>query len=118
MSIMSHGRRPMKGEAIMAMVKIADYSSLPERIGQVFRLDGEEIAVFRLSNGDVRAIENRSPHPKGGTLADGLVSGEFVFCPVYDLKISLADGKVQAPDVGEVRTFKIERDGEQVYIDL
>lgn len=102
----------------MAKVKIADYSSLPERIGQVFKIDGEEIVLFRLSNGDVRAVENRSPHPKGGTLADGLVSGEFVFCPVYDLKISLVDGKVQAPDEGEVRTFTIARDGEQVYIEV
>ncbi|CEG26408.1 nitrite reductase small subunit NirD [Bacillus sp. B-jedd] len=102
----------------MAKVKIADYSSLPERIGQVFKIEEQEIVLFRLSNGDVRAVENRSPHPKGGTLADGLVSGEFVFCPVYDLKISLIDGKVQAPDEGEVRTFTIARDGEQVYIEV
>ncbi|ALC92886.1 nitrite reductase [Bacillus sp. FJAT-18017] len=108
----------MKGDANMAKVKVADYTSLPERIGQVFKIDGEEIVLFRLSNGEVRAVENSSPHPKGGTLADGLVSGEFVFCPVYDWKISLVDGKVQAPDVGQVKTFTIVRDGEQIFIDL
>ncbi|OCA85834.1 nitrite reductase [Bacillus sp. FJAT-27225] len=102
----------------MAKIKVAEYTSLPERIGQVVKIDGEEIVLFKLSNGDVRAVENRSPHPKGGTLADGLVSGEYVFCPVYDLKISLSDGKVQAPDEGQVKTFTIVRDGEQVYIDL
>ena len=44
------------------------FHEIPEKIGQVFKVDDKEIAVFRLSNGDVRAVENRSPHPKGGTL--------------------------------------------------
>lgn len=95
---------------------IADYQSLPERAGQVFMMDGKEIVLFRLSNGEVRAIENRSPHPKGGTLSEGLVSGEFLFCPVYDWKISLQDGKVQAPDEGKVKIYKIERDKDEVFI--
>jgi len=95
---------------------IADYKTLPERTGQVFTIEGEEVVLFRLSNGDVRAIENWSPHPKGGTLSEGLVSGEYVYCPVYDWKISLIDGSVQAPDNGQVKIFQIERDKEQVFI--
>ncbi|SEN86864.1 assimilatory nitrite reductase (NAD(P)H) small subunit [Mesobacillus persicus] len=95
---------------------IADYQSLPERTGQVFKMDGEEIVLFRLSSGEVRAIENRSPHPKGGTLSEGLVSGEYLFCPVYDWKISLQDGKVQAPDEGKVKIYQIERDKDHVFI--
>lgn len=100
----------------MKKTLVTEYQSLPERVGQVFRVDGVEIVLFRLSNGEVRAIENRSPHPKGGTLSEGLVSGEFVYCPGYDLKISLTDGKVQAPDEGQVKIFSVERDNDQVFI--
>lgn len=97
-------------------IELANYSTLPERIGQVFSIAGKEIVLFKLTNGDVRAIENRSPHPKGGTLSDGLVSGEYVFCPVYDWKISLKDGQVQAPDTGQVNVYPLEVSNDKVYI--
>ena len=100
----------------MERILIAEYETLPEKAGQVLNLDGEEVVLFRLSNGEVRAVENRSPHPKGGTLGEGLVSGKFVYCPVSDWKISLLDGQVQAPDSGKVKIFQIERDGKQIYI--
>ncbi|MBB6444339.1 nitrite reductase small subunit NirD [Bacillus benzoevorans] len=99
-------------------IMIAEYHSLPVRAGQVFKAGNEEIVLFRLTNGEVRAIENHSPHPKGGTLAEGLVSGEYVFCPVYDWKISLVDGKVQAPDQGQVKVFPIEVSEDHVYFML
>ncbi|WP_428910965.1 nitrite reductase small subunit NirD [Niallia sp. Krafla_26] len=99
-------------------IQLANYSELPEKIGQVFKIGEEEIAVFRLSNGEVRAVENRSPHPKGGTLVDGLVSGEYIFCPVYDWKISLMDGNVQAPDEGQVKVYPIEVSENKVYINM
>jgi nitrite reductase (NADH) small subunit len=97
-------------------VAAANYSSMPVRAGIVVRADNKEIALYKLTNGEVRAIENKSPHPKGGVLSEGLVSGEFVYCPVYDWKISLVDGKVQAPDSGQVKTFPVEVEADQVYI--
>lgn len=100
----------------MVKVKIADYSSLPERAGQAIAVNGDEIVLFRLTTGEVKAVENRSPHWKGGTLADALVSGSFIYCPVYDLKISLEDGKVQAPDTGEVKTYRVEVENDVVYL--
>lgn len=99
-------------------IKVADYDSLPERAGQTVTVNGENIVVFRISSGEVRAVENRSPHKKGGTLADALVSGNFIYCPIYDLKISLDDGKVQAPDTGEVKIYQVEKKENEVYITI
>jgi nitrite reductase (NADH) small subunit len=99
-------------------VKVADYESLPVGTGQAVIVNSENIVLFRISNGDVKAVENRSPHRKGGTLADALVSGKFIYCPVYDLKISLDDGKVQSPDTGEVKTYEVEVSGNEVYLQL
>jgi nitrite reductase (NADH) small subunit len=95
---------------------VARYDELPLRAGIKAVMNGMEIAVFKLTDGTVRAIENRSPNPRGGVLSDGLVSGEYIFDAVYDWKISLADGKVQAPDEGQVRTFPVEVEEEVVYI--
>jgi nitrite reductase (NADH) small subunit len=99
-------------------IPVANYSNLRNRSGYAIKIDETEIALFKLSNGEVYAIENRSPHPKGGVLSEGLVSGHFVYCPVYDWKISLLDGKVQAPDVGQVRTFKVEINEDIIFIIL
>jgi nitrite reductase (NADH) small subunit len=95
---------------------VGNYSDLPVQAGYAVNINDTEIALFKVTNGKVFAIENRSPHPKGGVLNEGLVSGEFVFCPVYDWKISLADGKVQAPDEGQVKTYQVEVEADNVYI--
>jgi nitrite reductase (NADH) small subunit len=95
---------------------VANYSDLQVRSGYSVKINDEEIALFKVTNGKVYGIENRSPHPKGGVLTEGLVSGEYVFCPVYDWKISLTDGRVQAPDEGQVRTYQVEVEGDNVYI--
>ncbi|MCM2536146.1 nitrite reductase small subunit NirD [Neobacillus pocheonensis] len=97
-------------------IPVANYSNLKVRAGYSIKIDDKEIALFKLTNGEVYAIENHSPHPKGGVLTEGLVSGDYVFCPVYDWKISLVDGKVQAPDVGQVRTFQVEVENDIVFI--
>lgn len=99
-------------------IPVANYSNLRTRAGYAIKIDETEIALFKLSNGKVYAIENRSPHPKGGVLSEGLVSGDYVYCPVYDWKISLMDGKVQAPDVGQVRTFEVEIKEDIIFIIL
>lgn len=97
-------------------IPVVNYSNLRVRSGYSIKIDDTEIALYKLSNGEVYAIENRSPHPKGGVLSEGLVSGEYVYCPVYDWKISLKNGKVQAPDEGQVRTFKVELEENIVFI--
>jgi len=77
------------------------------QMGRVVHIEGQEIAVFRTTSGDLYALDNRNPHPKGGPLAEGMVSGHFIYDPLYDWKIDLRDGLVQAPDHGEVRTHQV-----------
>ncbi|WHY86757.1 nitrite reductase small subunit NirD [Neobacillus novalis] len=102
----------------LTRIPVVNYSNLKARAGYSIKIDNTEIALFKVTNGKVYALENRSPHPKGGVLSEGLVSGEYVYCPFYDWKISLLDGKVQAPDEGQVRTFKVEREEDIVFIVL
>ncbi len=74
-----------------------------------------EIALFRLSDNRVRAVENRCPH-KQGPLADGMVSGETVICPLHTRRIDLATGRVMPPDSGCVRTYDVRVEAGEVYL--
>lgn len=102
-------------EKVMEKVRIASIQDLPEKMGKTVRVGELELAVFKLGNGKVTAIENRCPH-KGGVLAEGIVSGEHVFCPMHDWKICTTDGQVQAPDVGCVSTYKTVVENDDVFL--
>ncbi|EUJ47127.1 nitrite reductase small subunit NirD [Paenilisteria rocourtiae] len=94
---------------------IADLESLTPLIGREIIMNGAKIALFRLSDDNVKAIENRCPH-KNGPLAEGTVSGTDVFCPLHDYKISLETGLVAAPDDGCVKTYETLVENGKIYL--
>lgn len=96
-------------------IKIMPAVDLPVQIGKEVRIKDMSIALFRLANGDIHAVENRCPH-KNGPLAEGIVSGEFVFCPLHDWKISLLTGEVQKPDDGCIQTYEVQVIDGDIYI--
>lgn len=89
-----------------------------ERLGRVVRLGKEEIAVFKTTEGKVFALENKSPGPRGGTIAEGIISGEVLFDPICDWQIGLPDGQVLGPDTGQVRTYPVHILGHEVRIGI
>jgi len=99
----------------MTKIFVDSLSNLPDRLGKTVCVGDIEVALFKLSNGKIRAVENRCPH-KGGVLSEGIVSGKFVFCPMHDWKICLDDGKVQEPDHGCVKTYKTVVENNDVFL--
>ncbi|GKU80499.1 nitrite reductase small subunit NirD [Paenibacillus sp. L3-i20] len=103
----------------MTLVKqkvfVAHFDEMQQRIGREIVVDGNRIAVFRLLDDRVKAIGGICPHTQG-PLAEGIVSGEYVFCPLRDFKVSLLDGTVQEPDDGCVATYDTSIDHGKVYI--
>jgi nitrite reductase (NADH) small subunit len=93
----------------MQRIKVGNAADIAEKRSRVVRIDGLEIALFKLSEGSIRAIENRCPH-KHGKLSEGIVCDTHVFCPLHDWKIDLTDGRVQAPDEGCVTAYRVEVD--------
>ena len=73
-------------------VRLTQCENIPLREGRTVQMDGHEIAVFNLGNRFL-AVENRCPH-RGGPLADGIVSGEKVVCPLHSRKVCLQTGHV------------------------
>lgn len=92
---------------MVVSVVVTNSAELLEQRAKVVQIGETEIALFKLSNGEIRAIENKCPH-KGGKLSEGIVCDHHVFCPLHDWKINLQDGLVQAPDEGCVTTYRVE----------
>lgn len=76
-------------------IRVATVDAIPPREGRVVMLAEQEIAVFNLGDRFL-AVANRCPH-KHGPLADGIVSGETVVCPLHAWRVNLASGQVERP---------------------
>ena len=76
-------------------VRVTTVDQIPLREGRIAFVAGREIAFFNLGD-RVLAIDNHCPH-QGGPLADGIVSGESVVCPLHGWRINLASGQVERP---------------------
>ncbi|MCM3781509.1 nitrite reductase small subunit NirD [Neobacillus mesonae] len=94
----------------MSQKYLVAYESDIDVLGtRVVTIDNTELALFKLSDGTIKALENRCPH-KGGKLSEGMVCGSNVHCPLHDWKIHLSSGEVQAPDEGKVSAYSLEVD--------
>jgi nitrite reductase (NADH) small subunit len=89
----------------MKWIRITQVENIPLREGRAVRIGADEIAIFN-TGARFLAIQNRCPHG-GGPLADGIISGNSVVCPLHGWKTCLESGSVERPKDLEVcvRTF-------------
>jgi nitrite reductase (NADH) small subunit len=73
-------------------VRIARVENIPVREGRAVEVGGHDVAIFNLGDRFL-AVENRCPH-RSGPLADGIVSGTTVVCPLHAWKVDLTSGQV------------------------
>jgi nitrite reductase (NADH) small subunit len=73
-------------------VTLSPLSAIPEGEGRTFDVAGQRLAVFRSRDGSVFATQAECPH-KQGPLADGLLGGGTLICPLHALKFDLKTGK-------------------------
>ena len=101
----------------MIETKIAPLTAIPSGEGRNFSVLGKGIAVFRTRDGRVFATQAECPH-RGGPLADGLLGGSTLICPLHAWKFDLETG---TPIMGEcaIRTFSARVDEEgQIIIGM
>jgi nitrite reductase (NADH) small subunit len=76
-------------------LRITACENIPPREGRAAMAGGREIALFNLGDRFL-AVESRCPH-QGGPLADGIVTGASVVCPLHAWKVGLESGCVERP---------------------
>ena len=84
---------------------------IPPGEGRAFAVDGEQIAVFRLRDGTLRALSAICPH-RGGPIADGQIDQRVVMCPLHHNTFELDTG---CSTTGEepLRSYRVGVDAAQ-----
>jgi nitrite reductase (NADH) small subunit len=99
-------------------VRITEMENIPLREGRSVKVAGREIAIFNLGDRFL-AVDGRCPH-KGGPLAEGIVTGTIVVCPLHAWKVDLESGasKNSANPVPCIETFPTRVEAGVVLIEV
>src|SRR5688572_28595250 len=73
-------------------VTLGPIVAIPLGEGRAYSVDDNRIAVFRSRDGSVFATQASCPH-RGGPLADGLLGGGTLICPLHSFKFDLTTGR-------------------------
>jgi len=79
---------------------------IPLGEARVYRVEGKEVAVFRCRSGEVFATSAECPH-RGGPLADGLVGGHSVICPMHGYAFDLRTGEAPGRACSRLATHRV-----------
>jgi len=75
----------------MTDIDLGPVSAIPPGEGRTVQAFGKRIAVFHMRSGAFFAVQADCPH-RGGPLADGLVGGTTLICPLHAWKFDLTTG--------------------------
>jgi nitrite reductase (NADH) small subunit len=89
------------------VVDLGPLDAIPLGEGRTCVIGGLEIAVFRTREGEVHAVQARCPH-RGGPLADGLVGGGSVVCPLHARRFDLRSGEPIGDLCARLATYRVE----------
>jgi nitrite reductase (NADH) small subunit len=71
---------------------IGHLTQIPLGEGRNFDIDGTIVTVFRTRSNELFATQPRCPH-RQGPLADGLLGGTMLVCPLHDTTFDLRTGE-------------------------
>ncbi len=91
----------------MSEVVVGPVDDVPLGEGRAFAVDGEQVAVYRLRDGSLRALSAVCPH-KGGPLADGLTDDKVVVCPLHNYAYDISTGAEVSGTGMAVRSYPVE----------
>lgn len=87
-------------------IDIGRVDEIPVGEARTFAVKGQQIAVFRLRDGSLRAIDAVCPH-KGGPLADGLADDRVVVCPLHGYTFDMCTGSETGGNGLSVRSYQV-----------
>jgi len=98
------------------MRPLGSIHDIPPGEGRTYAVDGTMVAVFRLRDGSMRALDAVCPH-RGGPLADGQIDLTQVVCPLHQNAWDLTTGcslSGQPP----VTTYPVRVADDQILLEL
>ncbi len=102
----------------MSLEPVARLDEIAPGTARVVELGGQSIALCRLEDGALHAIENRCTHDDG-PLGEGELDGDRIECPRHGALFDVTTGRaVTLPAIGKVRCFTVQVADGSVQIEL
>lgn len=113
-----------------ARTAVCEYDRLTPELGVAALVGGRQVAIFRLADGSIYAVQNTCPFSGAAVMSRGITGDRggvpTVASPVYKQVFSLVDGVCLATMDKEPRpghaadlvVYPVTVDNGQVYIDL
>jgi nitrite reductase (NADH) small subunit len=98
----------MSAPTISDGIILGPLDQIPFGEGRAFEVAGEQVAVFRLRDGALRAVSAVCPH-RGGPIADGQIDNRIVLCPLHLNAFELDTG-CSTTGAPPLRTYALELD--------
>jgi nitrite reductase (NADH) small subunit len=95
---------------------LAPLDEIPLGEGRAFDVAGEQVAVFRLRDGTLRAVSAVCPH-RGGPIADGQIDNRVVLCPLHLNAYELDTGRCTT-GAPPLRTYALRLDSSRNVVIL
>lgn len=87
---------------------------IPYGEGRAFAVGAEQVAVFRLRDGGLRAVSAVCPH-KGGPIADGQIDSSVVLCPLHLHAFDLRTG-CSTTGADPLPTFDVQVSADRIVL--
>ncbi|MEM9755122.1 MAG: nitrite reductase small subunit NirD [Pseudomonadota bacterium] len=100
----------------MSWIDIGAIDDVPIRGARLLKTALGCVAVFRTGAAEVFATSNTCPH-KGGPLAEGIVHGQKVTCPLHNWVFDLNTGMAEGADEGRIDVYPVRVEAERILID-
>lgn len=81
--------------------------AIPPGEGRVYDVEGTAVAVYRTRAGELFASQALCPHRRG-PLADGIVGGGTVVCPLHAFRFDLATGAALGDACAALTTYPVK----------
>ena len=116
-------RSDVPPEATWTWQPLARAEQFPENGGAAVRYGSVQLAIYNFTRrGEWFATQASCPHRKDNVLARGLLGDQAgepkVACPLHKKTFSLATGKGLSDPSYQVRSFPVERRGEEIWVKL
>jgi nitrite reductase (NADH) small subunit len=98
-------------------ILVCRLEDLPLGLGRAFSIAGRNIAIFRTRKEKLFALDNSCPH-KGGPLADGMLAGDQVVCPLHAFRFDGTSGACDQAGICAVNTYSITQKEGVIFIRL
>jgi len=102
--------------------KICTVNDLTPLVGVPALVQGEQVAVFRLNDGNIFAVSNFDPFSQANVIARGITGNlkgfDVVASPIYKQHFDLRTGQCLEDDNVFIKTYQVKLDGDDVLISL